>query len=109
MDKLLFQNVLHWKKISIPSSVKQIDEGTFYKCESLEEVLFEIPSSITSIEKCTFKLCKSLKKISIPSSVKQIDKDAFAGCSSLVSVPSLLNDHSNVSPSQSQAIDENDE
>ncbi|MBQ4510608.1 MAG: leucine-rich repeat domain-containing protein [Clostridia bacterium] len=70
--------------ISIPNTVKTIDEGAFQNCYKLESIT--IPSSVTVIGESAFKGCKALKSIEIPSSVTSIDKSAFSNCRELTSI-----------------------
>jgi hypothetical protein len=63
------------KKITIPSSVKKIDEGAFVWAESLEEVYIE--DGVEDIGENAFAGCQKLKKITIPKSVEKIGKGAF--------------------------------
>lgn len=72
-----------FRTISIPSSVREIEDGAFRRCEFLEEV--KLPN-ISRIEKRTFEDCKNLRAIKIPNSVTFIGESAFSGCSSLKSV-----------------------
>ena len=69
--------------LTVRSLGKSIKYGAFFDYESLEEIIFEEPSSIPSIEGGTFKQCNSLKKIVIPSSVTQIGQATFSECTSL--------------------------
>ena len=64
------------KSVTIPSTVKEIEEGSFYGCTSLEKVV--IPPSITSIGESAFYLCTNLKSINIPASVRKIEERAFS-------------------------------
>ncbi|KAK8890642.1 hypothetical protein M9Y10_035425 [Tritrichomonas musculus] len=73
-------------KITIPSSATSIGEYSFCRCISLEQVTFEMPSSLTSIEYSAFQGCSSLTRIVIPSSVTAIKGYAFNECSSLIEI-----------------------
>ena len=63
---------------TIPDSVTEIGDYTFYNCYSLESVT--IPDRITEIGKRAFYMCISLKSITIPDSVTTIGREAFGGC-----------------------------
>ena len=70
--------------VTIPNSVTKIGAGAFSKCSSLTSVT--IPESVTEINGGTFDECTSLKSIIIPDSVTSIYNNAFDRCKSLTSV-----------------------
>lgn len=70
------------ENILIPSTVTQIGTNAFQLCSSLESII--IPEGVTSIEGFTFDGCSSLTSIIIPNSVTSIGTYAFYGCSSLI-------------------------
>ncbi len=70
--------------ITIPNSVKSINERAFEKCISLGTVI--IGDSVTSIGNYAFYRCSYLNTLTIPNSVKTIGKDAFNKCTSLNSL-----------------------
>ena len=65
-------------KISLPESIRYIDEQAFYNCESLTDI--NIPSSVTRIEDYAFYECINLTNIKVPNSVTRIGPYAFADC-----------------------------
>ena len=69
------------KTIIIGSSVQTIEEWAFFKCQNLEEILFEEPCQIKKLEHCCFADCSNLRKIDLPSSIENIDRYAFSACS----------------------------
>ena len=73
-----YPNYLNSKDYTIPSSVKVINGGAFYKNSYLKSVLFS--NSVESIEEEAFFETK-LKRVEIPSSVKNVGKQAFANSS----------------------------
>ena len=75
----IFRECTNLTKITIPNSVRRINERTFYDCTSLTNIL--IPNGVTYISYDTFSGCASLKNITIPDSVTSIGEDAFEGCS----------------------------
>ena len=79
-----FKNCKKITRITIPNSIRIIEEGTFENCELLESV--EIPCSIDKIPKKCFYNCKNLKRLTIPNKVKAIGISAFDGCESLDSI-----------------------
>ncbi len=72
-----FQYDENIKSVTIPSTVREIEEGSFYNCTGLERII--IPSSVRSIGESAFTGCSNLRSISIPASVRQIGYAAFAG------------------------------
>ena len=84
IDNRTFYECTSLSTIKIPSSVRSIGNYVFYKCKSLIDV--ELPKSIYAIGKFTFSLCSSLKSVTIPSSLNSIETGLFEGCSSLEEV-----------------------
>lgn len=73
------------KKIIIPDTVTEIQNGAFFQCTNLKEIT--IPSRVTSIGHSAFEGCTSLERVNINSSVlKNIDDEAFMNCKSLKSI-----------------------
>lgn len=89
--------------VTIPSSVKRIEEKCFYHCEELKQVIFlgdglefigdraffscslesfTIPSTVTTIEECAFGYAK-FETITIPGSVTKCGTGLFYGTSQL--------------------------
>lgn len=66
--------------ISLPCTIKSIDEYAFYECHQLKTV--ELSEGLESIGKDAF-LGSSIEKIEIPSTVKIIGERAFSGCRNL--------------------------
>ena len=100
------------KGISIPSTVKRIDEYAFIKCPNLQSITVSpdnpiyrsennccierstnrlvfgccnsvIPEGVNIINKDAFNGCESLTTINIPSSIIRIEEDAFFQCVNL--------------------------
>lgn len=69
------------EKISLPKSLKFIQNGAFAKCDSLKCV--SIPESIETITSCLFSECTKLNTVKLGSNVKTIEGDAFFYCKSL--------------------------
>ena len=64
--------------VTIPNSVKTINDYAFYGCGKLTSVT--IPESVTSIGSLVFYGCGRLNSVTIPNSVTYIGDDAFYGC-----------------------------
>lgn len=92
------------KTVSIPSSVKYINNYAFAGCDSLKTVEIEeglvsigyrafykcaylrninLPSTLEKIDDETFRECERLKALTIPKGCKEIGTDAFRACMSL--------------------------
>ena len=69
---------------TVPDSVTEIGDYTFYYCKNLREIT--IPDSVTEIGYQAFSGCTSLTEIVIPDSVTEIGSFAFSGCTSLSKV-----------------------
>lgn len=62
--------------ISLPSSLKEIEETVFLQCRKLESI--EVPDHTEKIGRAAFAFCSGLKKITIGSGIKNIDRICFA-------------------------------
>ena len=70
--------------LTIPDSLTNIGNYTFYCCTNLTSVT--IPNSVTDIGSSAFSYCSGLTSVTIPDSVTNIGNYAFSGCSGLTSV-----------------------
>lgn len=73
-------------EITLPASLKTINNKAFINCNKLERVIFSNSSVLEKIDYSAFENCTSLTSISIPESVTTIGGSAFKGCSSLTTV-----------------------
>lgn len=80
----VFYNCDNLKTVTIGNSISSLDY-TFSGCNSLETVIFNKPSSVTSLNR-SFTNCSSLKNITIPHSVTTITSSTFYGCTNLESI-----------------------
>lgn len=77
--------------VSIPSSVRAIEESAFYKCNQLKSLIFisdsENDSLLEEIGNFAFGDCVNLETISsIPSSVRRIGNSSFSSCKKIASI-----------------------
>ncbi len=72
------------QSVSLPSSLKIINDYAFYNCESLTAV--NIPEGVTDIENSAFYNCTALEAVSLPSTLETIGINCFSGCESLTSL-----------------------
>lgn len=69
--------------VTIPDTITEIGQNTFYGCRELTEVKFGSESSLTTIGNNAFSACSSLKNITIPKGVISIGDATFNNCASL--------------------------
>ncbi|KAK8884115.1 hypothetical protein M9Y10_043220 [Tritrichomonas musculus] len=82
IEKCGFAHSTNLKRITIPSSVKKIEEEAFIGCSSLKTVKFQSKSGIRKIPKYCFAFC-ALKSIKLPDSIEVIDDSSFLSCNEL--------------------------
>lgn len=71
-------------RVSFGEAVTGLDDGAFYKCPTLNEIL--LPNTVTNIGNNVFRDCSSLTNVVLSSSVTNIGEYAFYGCQMLMSV-----------------------
>lgn len=76
-----FSNAWELENITIPESVKYIEEEAFSGCKSLSSVI--IPNSVETLGKAAFAYCENLTEVTLPSRISIIDEYAFCECSRL--------------------------
>ena len=74
--------------VEIPSSVKTIHDGAFFKCHSLQRVILH--DGLKTIGEYAFQGCEKLSEIILPESVRTIEIGALSVCPSLQKV--ILNE-----------------
>lgn len=79
-------------EVSIPKTVKKIDNWAFRNCESLSVV--HISNGVTVMGYGAFAWCNSLYDVELPESLEEIVEGCFYGCTSLQSVAIPKNVHS---------------
>ena len=82
IEKCGFAHSTNMKRITIPSSVKKIEEETFIGCSSHKTVIFQSKSGIRKIPKYCFAFC-ALKSIKLPDYIEVIDDSSFLSCKEL--------------------------
>lgn len=63
--------------VVVPQSVKTIGEKAFYRCDSLQNIMFEDGVSDLVIERYAFQNCKNINKLVITSGIKETKYGAF--------------------------------
>lgn len=72
------------KSISLPSSIKTIENKAFHDCKNLCEI--DIPHGVETIGTGAFSWCTNLESVSLPDGLKSIGDDAFTECEAMFSV-----------------------
>ena len=70
--------------VTIPDSIKTIDEEAFYKCTELTSI--SIPDSVTSLGKSAFYECTKLVSLTLGTGIKTIATSTFCDCKALTSI-----------------------
>ncbi len=79
-----FSNSEILETVSIPRSVKEIGEETFYCCTSLARV--SLPITLTKISRSAFANCIALSSIILPPGLTKLEGSAFYNCPSLAQI-----------------------
>ena len=76
-----FQNDKQLTSILLPSTINELENGSFAGCSILKEV--KLLSNISAIPSECFNGCESLEDIKMPMSITSIEQKAFYGCKAL--------------------------
>ncbi len=69
------------ERVSLPKSIKVIENNAFRDCTALKSVLFS--EGLVTIKDYAFRNCKALEIVQLPKSVKLIGRQVFMNCESL--------------------------
>ena len=83
LSRSIFSNIQTLETVSLPDSLKKIDDCAFWDCSNLKSI--DIPKNVTEIGDSAFVCCSSIEEIEIPEKVETIGSGAFAGMGSLTS------------------------
>ena len=72
------------KSVTVPKTVKEIGEETFFECDSLREVVLN--QGLEIIGSYAFYRCEELEKIDIPDTVKEIGESAWKYCEKMTEI-----------------------
>lgn len=81
-----FYNKIAIKSITIPTTVRTIQDQAFRDCTALEHIIFEKESQLFEVGRYVFMNCESLKEVVFPESVTIVGAGIFAGCAALESI-----------------------
>ena len=70
-------------EITLPSTLKAIEEMAFFRC-SIKAL--DLPENLTFIGKDAFSYCTAIEEVTIPATVTEIGEYAFYSCTNLLSV-----------------------
>lgn len=82
--KKTFYKKRYIKSVTVPKTVKEIGEETFFECDRLREVVLD--QGLEIIGSYAFYRCKELEKIDIPDTVKEIGEGAWKDCEKLTEI-----------------------
>lgn len=72
------------KSVTLPDSVKMIENSAFRFCSGLSNVTFG--TGLETIGQYAFSYCRNLSNVILPDSLKKIEQDAFCDCDMLTSI-----------------------
>ncbi len=72
------------KKVDMPNTVQVMEEGAFYNCCFLKEIIF--PKDLKELGKEAFYDCSLLEKVVLPSKLERCPASVFSGCIMLTEI-----------------------
>lgn len=84
IDDSAFAGCKNLTNVTLGENLSEIGSYAFTNCHSLESII--IPNSVKTIETSAFAMCKNLKTLTIGNHVETIEINAFRGCNKLTSV-----------------------
>lgn len=76
-----FSHCEELEMISLPNTIRKINEGAFYDCKSIKTI--NIPESVNKMGYSAFEDCFSLESVNMSSNIEIIEINVFRGCGSL--------------------------
>ncbi len=70
--------------ITLPTTLKIIDQNAFYGCYNLSEIT--LPEGLEEINAYAFQGCSSISNVTFPSTLKTIGTHAFDACNSITEI-----------------------
>ena len=99
IESYAFEYTKNLTSVTIPTTVKKIGQGAFFRSGLTSAV---IPDGVDTIASRTFGWCEKLALVTLPSSMKEIGFTAFYGCKSLKNItvgaktPPAINENESV-------------
>ena len=99
IESYAFEYTKNLTSVTIPTTVKKIGQGAFFRSGLTSAV---IPDGVDTIASRTFGWCEKLALVTLPSSMKEIGFIAFYGCKNLKSLtvgaktPPVINENESV-------------
>ena len=84
INKLAFSDCSNLESVTFPKSLKTIGNGAFERCGSLKSAV--LPKGVQTIDENAFEYCKLLEKVTLPEGLTTIGYRAFYGCPCLKTV-----------------------
>lgn len=84
IDDYAFEKCWRLETINLPEGLERIGSRAFYDCEVLKAIY--IPESVTFIGASAFLKCISLREVNIPKNIKVIKSSVFSDCISLTEI-----------------------
>lgn len=78
-----FRNCFSVESISLPKSLKTINDYAFNGCYNVKQII--LPIGVTTIKSYAFKNCYSLEEITLPSTITSLGTGIFTNCKALKS------------------------
>ena len=78
-----FVGCYNLEKVTIPSTVSEIEHSAFQDCESLREI--NLANGVTSIGNCAFTGC-AMESVELPETLVYLADQAFSRCNNLTGI-----------------------
>jgi len=85
VGKHAFKEYIQISKVTLPSTLKEIEQSAFEGCTSLTDLDLS-ETAVNLIDQEAFAECKALTSVAVPASLKTIGTKAFYNCQSLATL-----------------------
>lgn len=83
IERFAFDGCKHIEKVTLPTSLRKIDEGAFRDCLRLTKINLEACENLTAIGEKAFWGNQWLDSVKLPASLESLGTSAFAACSGI--------------------------